>query len=57
MAHSHRPSFKGCCAMCAAGKGRVHGQGDGLRMRVRDLRKVGRWKRINRHDVPKDQDD
>jgi hypothetical protein len=43
--------------MCAAGKGRVHGQGDGLRMRVRDLRKVGRWKRINRHDVPQDQDD
>lgn len=41
--------------MCASGKGRVRGQGDGLRMRVRDLRSLGKWQRVNRHDIPVDQ--
>lgn len=40
--------------MCAAGKGRMRGQGDGVRMRVRDLRSLGHWKRVSRNEVPED---
>jgi hypothetical protein len=56
VAKTRRPSFKGCCAMCAWGKGRVRGLGDGTRMPVRDLRTLGTWHRVNRHDIPADQE-
>lgn len=55
MARARRPSFKGCCAMCASGKGRVRGQGHAEREPMRDLRKRGKKRRVSRRDIPADQ--
>jgi hypothetical protein len=55
MARSHRPAFKGCCAMCASGKGKVRGQGQAQRLPVRELRLLGQKRRIRRRQVPADQ--
>lgn len=55
MARSHRPSFKGCCAMCASGKGKVRGQGDAARMPAREQRQFGKTARLNRRDIPASQ--
>ncbi len=55
MARAHRPAFKGCCAMCASGKGRVRGQGQAEREPIRDLRKRGKRRRVGRHEIPADQ--
>ena len=55
MGRARRPSFKGCCAMCASGKGRVRGQSDAARMQVRDRRALGQASRVSRHDIPDDQ--
>lgn len=48
---AHRPSFRGCCALCAMGKGKVRGQGQAERKRFSEQRKIGRRRRINRHDL------
>lgn len=55
MPHSHRPSFRGHCAMCAEATGKVRGLGDARRMPVTDLRRFGRSTRVSRHDIPEDQ--
>lgn len=55
MARSHRPAFKGCCAMCASAKGRVRGQGHAEREPFRDLRARGERRRVNRRGIPADQ--
>lgn len=55
MARAHRPAFKGCCAMCASGKGKVRGQGRAEREPARELRLRGKRRRIGRRDIPPDQ--
>ena len=55
MPRSRRPSFRGCCAMCAAGKGKMRGQGDAARKTAAELRKYGRTRRVSRQDIPADQ--
>lgn len=56
MGNARRPSFKGCCAMCAAAKGKVRGQGRAERESFRDLRARDASRRIGRRDIPADQD-
>ena len=55
MPRSHRPAFKGCCAMCASAKGRVRGQGHAQRATHQELRTIGRTRRVNRREIPDDQ--
>jgi hypothetical protein len=55
MARSRRPSFKGCCVMCAWSKGKVRGLGQAQRNPVRDLRRLGKRRRLSRRDIPRDQ--
>lgn len=52
MPHARRPRFRGHCMLCAEATGKIRGLGDARRMPVRDLRQFGRWKRINRHEIP-----
>lgn len=55
MARSRRPSFRGCCAMCAFGKGKVRGQGRAARETVQSLRQRGKAHRVRRNEIPADQ--
>lgn len=51
-----RPSFKGCCAMCALNRGHmVRGLGWQHRLKPSHQRKFGRARRIGRHEIPADQ--
>jgi hypothetical protein len=55
MAHSPNRRWKGCCLMCATGRGKVRGSGRSMREPLRDLRKIGKTRRVRRRDLG-DQD-
>ena len=51
MATKRGSLYKGCCYMCATNKGKVRQAGQAARQPVQTLRKVGRDRRVSRHDL------
>jgi len=45
-------SFKGCCRMCAT---HLRGEGASKSQPLKDLRKVGKKRRVGRREIPADQ--
>lgn len=47
--------YKGHCGVEALGRGRVRGQGWAERLKVSELRRAGRKRRLTRKSIPADQ--
>jgi hypothetical protein len=51
MAHSPHKRWRGCCLMCSSLRGKLRGTSLRDRQAHRDHRKIGKTRRLRRHDL------